>query len=163
MKKFIIFLSIAALFFSWQWQNAKAGEDATFYQNAADFAYKFPAMIQNKTGRLCTYGYDQVITLLENNHNTEVVFFRDGHLKDFEHKNCKVLYISKNMGKDYLAIEIANRFRVVSISLDEEFLDNGGLFLMQMGRRNFELVANKNKMKLYDIKFDYMASNLIVN
>jgi len=164
MKKLASFLFITMMVFDLRWQNVKA-DDGNFYQNAAEFVYKFPATIKNKTGKLCLFGYDQVVFLLKSAHRGDIVIFKNGPdiLKSFESSKCKVLYIAKNTYDDSLAIEIANKHKIASISLDEGFIDKSGLILMQAGRRSFDLIVNKDNIKLYDIKFDYMASSLIVN
>ena len=163
MKKITIFIITIIIFFGLQWQDTRVNA-TDFYNYAAEFVYKFPNMIKNKSGGLCVYGYDQVSVWLDDHYRGNVVFFKNNDdLKNFHNQNCKVLYVSKNIDKDYSAIEVANKYKVVSIGLDENFINNGGVILMQIGRRNFDLIANKNKIKLYDIKFDYMASHLLVN
>ena len=162
MKKLTFYIFVVMLLFNPQL--SKAGADDNFYSYAAEFIYRLPNMIQNKTGNLCVFGYDQVSVLLEANHKDSIVFFKKNEdLKNFANSNCKILYISTNLDRDYSAIEVADKYKVISISLDDNFIDNGGLILMQMGRRNFNLITNKNKIKLYDIKFDYVVSGFVVN
>ncbi len=146
-------------------QDVLAANNASFYKSIASFVHNFPKMIKNRDGVLCVYGYDQVSVIIEEKYSNNTVFFKDDKdLNNLKNKNCKLLYISKNHDKALSQImEAVNRFKVVSIGLDDHFIENGGTILVQIGRRNFELIMNYRKVKEYEIRFDPVVSNLLVD
>ncbi len=163
MKKLIILFTMLCLLF--KTQSVFAANDSSFYKAVASFVYNFPKMIKNRNGTLCVYGYDQVAIAIEEKYGGNVAFFKnDRDLDGFSAKNCKLLYVSKNRDKTLnQALATADKAKVVSISLDEHFIENGGTILIQMGRRNFELMMNHSKVKFYEIQFDPIVSNLLID
>ncbi len=136
-----------------------------FYRAVASFVYGFPKMVKDEQGGLCVYGYDQVAVAIEEEYKG-VIFFKneDNLTSGFSNSNCKVLYVSKNKDAPAsLAIKLANKAKVVSMGIDDDFVEKGGMILVQMGRRSFELTIHHKNIKEFKTKFDPLVEGLVVN
>ncbi len=136
-----------------------------FYKGVANFVYGFPKMVKDGQGGLCVYGYDQVAVAIEEKYKGVIFFKSENKLSAGFSKNiCKVLYVSKNKDSaTSLAIKLANQAQVVSIGIDDDFVDKGGMILVQMGRRSFELTIHHKNIKEFKTKFDPLVEGLVVN
>jgi hypothetical protein len=124
-----------------------------------------PRMLGIESRNICVYGYDQVAVSLKEKYE-EIVFFRNNEdlLKaDFASQKCQVFYISQNKNAEFEAIKLANASNVISVSIDENFIEKSGTILVQMGRRNFELSVNHAAMKRLNIKLDPVLEGLVIN
>lgn len=160
MKKSILIIYL--LLYSFNAFSYDDNIDNTVHGHAATFIVKFSNLILNKNGlnkqgNICVYGYDQTSLLLQEQHKAKITLLSKNL------NNCKILYVSKNIDRYDEIINFADRHKIVTIGFDDNFLDNGGILLMQIGRRNFELLLNKNKSKLYEVKFDPTVSSLLIN
>jgi hypothetical protein len=146
-------------------QSVFASKDTSFYKAVASFVYNFQKLIKNRNGNLCVYGYDQVAIVIEEKYRDSTIFFKNSKdLDNLGNVNCKLFYISKNYDKTLnQSIETSDKHKVVSISLEDRFIENGGTILVQMGRRNFELMMNHKKIKEYGIQLDPVISNLLID
>ena len=53
--------------------------------------------------------------------------------------------------------------KILTISTFEEFIDNGGMIQVDMGRRDFELIVDVRLLHASQIKLDTLSTNLIIN
>ncbi len=146
-------------------QSVIASGDSSFYKAAASFIYNFQKLIKNRDGSLCVYGYDQVAIVIEEKYKEGSIFLKsDQDLSALKNINCRLLYVSKNHDKTLnQSLASSNKYKVVSISLEDRFIENGGTILLQMGRRNFELTMNHKKIKDYGAQLDPIVSNLLID
>jgi len=147
-------------------QSVIASGDANFYRAIASFVYNFQKLIKNRDdGNLCVYGYDQVAIVIEEKYGENTIFLKsDQDLSGLKNINCRLLYVSKNHDKTLSqSLGSADKYKVVSISLEDRFIENGGTILLQMGRRNFELMMNHQKIKEYGVQLDPIVSNLLID
>ena len=137
--------------------------DDTFYNEVAGFVYNFPDMVHNaSSGKLCVYGYDQVALAIEEKYQNTILFKDDESFSGgFSKERCKVLYISKKAPLKITAA--ANNEKIVSIGIGDYFVENGGMILVEIGRRSFELTVNHKNLKGFGVKLDPLAAGLIVN
>lgn len=145
-------------------QSAFASGDTSFYKAMASFIYNLQKLIKNREGSLCIYGYDQVSIAIEEKFKSSSIFLKSSkELEVLDKNSCGLLYISKNNDKSLNQVFlIADKYKIVTVGLEDRFIDDGGIVLVQMGRRNFELVLNHKKIKEYAIQFDPIISNLLV-
>ena len=59
--------------------------------------------------------------------------------------------------------EIANEAQIVSMSIEDDFVERGGMISVQMGRRSFELNINHKNIEKFKTKFDPIVPSLVVN
>lgn len=161
MRKITLLIILCFIFGS---QSVYAS-DSSFYKAVANFIYNFPKIIKSHTGNVCVYGYDQVTIAIEEKYKNNVFYFRsEKDLEGLVSNKCVLLYISKAQDKTIgKAIQAADKAKIISIGLEDHFIEDGGTILIQMGRRNFELMMNHPKVKLYETQFDPIISNLLIN
>ncbi len=136
----------------------------SFYRAVAGFIYSFPNMVSEKQDSFCAYGYDQVVVAIKEKYG-DVIFFenKDKFVSDFPKSHCKVLYISTGDRVDLEIIKLANQAKIVSISVDDDFIIKGGMVMVRAGRRSFELTINNKTAKEFEIKFNPLVESLLVN
>ena len=161
MKKLILFIFLLTLTV----KPVEVFASDSFYRAVASFVYGLPKLVENEQGGLCVYGYDQVVIAIEEKYK-DVIFFRneDQLSTGFSKNSCKVIYISRNKyNNNTLAIKLANEAKVVSIGTDDNFVEKGGMILVQIGRRNVELIIHHKNIKEFKTKFDPLLEGLVVN
>lgn len=111
------------------------------------------------SGKVCLFGNDEITQALAKNVSD---------LKNISElsktNNCKVLYIAKDKEKGIRAeiIKIKKK-NLMTIAIFDEFIESGGMILVQMGRRNFELTLNPEIMKNSGLRLSPLAINLVIN
>ncbi len=134
-------------------------DEATAYANFIQNLTR-NSISKNKAESVCVYGNDQVARSLLKNPNSFVLSTN----KIEEARRCKSVYIVfDNVSgiKNYLNLLTANK--ILTISIFEEFVENGGMIQVQMGRRDFELIVDVKALNSAQIKLDTLSTNLIVN
>ncbi|MBU6141422.1 MAG: DUF4154 domain-containing protein [Proteobacteria bacterium] len=113
-----------------------------------------------KKGALCIYGHDSVAKSLESGAGN--VLIQDGS-SDFHHR-CKAIYISVDSVKN-LKVRLGEMasHKILTISTYEEFVEDGGMIQVGMGRRDFELTVDVRLLHSAQIKLDTLSTNLIIN
>jgi hypothetical protein len=133
----------------------EAAAYANFIQNLVN-----NSSIKKRRGSFCIYGNDPVARALmasEDNVSIKQANIRDSY-------ECKAVYISvENIMslRSYLNDLASNK--ILTIGTFDEFVENGGMIQVEMGRRNFELVADVKTLNSAQIKLDTLSTNLIVN
>lgn len=158
MKRFTFaILTITSLFSS---PLAFARDDES--KAIAKFIYGLPKFISDKKGNLCAYGYDQMIAEFKEKFKDVIFLKSDNDLKERNllAKNCSVIYVGMNR---YSSIQYLSKSRIVSVGTDESFISKGGMMIVQMGRRSFELTVNYSAVKELKIEFDPLIEGLIAN
>lgn len=133
------------------------------YKIMAGFVYAVPNLVNedNTKKKVCYYGYDQLTLALDDKYQ-DVVEITDLH--KLATSGCRVLYVAKDKDRKLGGIsKVTDPARIITIGLADDFVDNGGVMLLQMGRRSVEVTTNHSKVKALGIKFDPMLSGLIVN
>ncbi|MFT6332760.1 MAG: hypothetical protein ACJAW3_001105 [Lentimonas sp.] len=127
-----------------------------------NFIYNFPKMVEGGKGGLCVYGYDQIAVSIRDNYQ-DVKFF--GNEKDLNNKTlkahkCGATYIAKNR----YSADVFNKISgVVTIGTEDNFVDKGGMVLIQMGRRSFDLSINRETLTESGVRLDPLIESFIVN
>lgn len=135
------------------------------YGVSADEAAAYANFIQNlvsnssfkKSGTFCTYGSDAVARSFMKS----VKKIESNNIKDAA--QCKAIYIaSDNIPglRKYLGSLSENK--IMTIGTIDEFIENGGIIQVQMGRRDFELIVDVKALNAAQIKLDTLSTNLIV-
>lgn len=135
------------------------------YQALASFIYDFQTLVKDQKGRLCVYGYDQVVVAIEAK-NEDVIFLKneDQLSVSLSQHLCKVLYVAKSKDNNLSSvITIANKAQIVSMSIEDDFVERGGMIAVQMGRRSFELNINHKNIEKFKTKFDPIVPSFVVN
>jgi len=132
----------------------------------AEFIYDFPRMIKSGgAGEFCAYGYDQVTVAIIEKHREAIIITNENDLiSDLSKKRCKVLYVSEDQcKKSSLAIRFANEANIVSLGIEDSFLEKGGAIMIKMGRRGIELEVNHKSMEKLKINLDPAIETMIIN
>lgn len=128
---------------------------ANFIQNLVN-----SSSVKKKEGAFCIYGNDAVARSLAK--STAVSVVKQANFESSRH--CKAIYISDDNVirlKSYMKELAANK--IMTIGTYEEFVDNGGMIQVGMGRRDFELFVDVRALNSAQIKLDTLSTNLIVN
>lgn len=163
IKKIILLLLLCLLGEIGNVAKSYADDDIN-YRMLAGFVYSFPNLIQNHSGKVCVFGYDQMTVALADQDKSIVSFNSEEDLVNLKKDNCAVLYIARDKSRSLrLLTKYTDPNQVVTVGLFDSFVDEGGIILIQMGRRNIELTVNHDKIKALGVKFDPLLSGLIVN
>ena len=155
--KFVILFSLS--FLSLQNSFAIDREEAVMY---ASFVLGLLGGVQSSSqgSEVCALGHDEIVVAMgEKNRNLINV-----ENNPEKYTSCKMLYIAKDKSKGLRSyIEKYNRRRIATVSLLENFNESGGMILVQMGRRNFELSVNSKEIKEAGIKLAPLVLELVIN
>lgn len=136
---------------------ADEAEEAKFF---ADFIYEIPSLAQGiNKGDVCSFGYDTVVAEMQL--KSDIV-----NIDTYPQKyiSCKLIYIARDKEKIYKSyVAKFNHKRILTVSLLESFNENGGMILVQMGRRSFELTINSKEIKEAGIRLDPLLLELVIN
>ena len=110
-------------------------------------------------GAICSFGNDEVTRAL-----TKSVHSSKSISTMSESKNCKALYVAKDKEKGLRAeIDKIVKKDIMTLAIFENFTESGGMILIEMGRRNFELTVNPQVMKDSGLRLSPLAINLVIN
>lgn len=128
----------------------------------AKFIYGLPKFIGDKKGGLCVYGYDQLVVEFKEQYKDIVFLKSDNDLTEnyLAQNLCSVVYMANNR---YSSIKYFAKLPVVLVGVDESFIAKGGMMIVKVGRRSFELSVNYITLKESKIKFDPLIEGLIIN
>lgn len=127
---------------------------ANFIQNLVN-----SSNVKKREGSFCIYGNDMVARSLMKSGGNVVI--KNPHLDSSRH--CKAVYVSiENIVslRSYLSSLSSNN--ILTIGTFDEFVENGGMIQVGMGRRDFELVVDVRALNSAQIKLDTLSTNLIV-
>lgn len=118
------------------------------------------SVFKNKNGAFCIYGSDSVAkSLLRGNGATQISDISLG-----SSSKCRVIYISiENLTNIKLHLNELAANKILTIGTYDDFVENGGMIQVEMGRRDFELLVDIKALNTSQIKLDTLSSNLIVN
>ena len=162
MKKLILFIFLLTL--AAKPVEVFAKSDIS-YPALASFVYNFSKWVKDQQGGLCVYGYDQVVVAIEEKYKDVILLKNEDQLSASASKHlCKVLYVSKNKETNLSSvIKIANENKIISMSIEDDFVERGGTILVQVGRRGFELIVHHKNIIEFKTKFDPIVTSLVVN
>ncbi len=113
-----------------------------------------------KNGFFCVLGSDEISSAL---------MIKDRKILDItksldKFNSCKAIYIARGSEKS-LKLEIAkfNNVKIMTIAVFDGFTEIGGMFQVQIGRRNFEIISNPKVLKDSNVKINSLLSSLIIN
>ena len=113
-----------------------------------------------KSGSFCVLGSDEI---------SSVLMMKDRKILDItknldKFNSCKAIYIARGSEKS-LKLEIAkfNNAKIMTIAVFDGFTEIGGMFQVQIGRRNFEIISNQKVLKDSNVKISSLLSGLIIN
>lgn len=113
----------------------------------------------DQNSRLCVLGNDEVSVSIKNQIDAYQI---SQNFKNVD--KCKTVYIAKDQARSARnSIPILNKNRILTIGMIENFKESGGMITVQIGRRNFELIANYEEIKAAEIKIDPVLMELIIN
>ncbi len=134
-------------------------EEASMY---ASFIFSLSNGVQsaNQGSEVCALGHDEIVVAMgEKNRNLINV-----ENNPEKHTSCKMLYIANDKSKGLRSyVEKYNHKRIVTLGVLENFNESGGMILVQMGRRNFELSVNSKEIKEAGIKLAPLVLELVIN
>lgn len=133
-------------------------EESSMY---ASFIFGLANGVQSSSqGEVCALGYDEIVVAMgEKNRNLINV-----ENNPEKYTSCKMLYIAKDKSRGLRNyIEKYNRKRIVTLGVLENFNESGGMILVQMGRRNFELSVNSKEIKEAGIRLAPLVLELVIN
>jgi hypothetical protein len=162
MKK-LLFVTFSILALSYNTATARGIADSDGYR-LASFISNFHKNIATPKGKICLYGYDDVIATLQDKMPDQVVVIDDVKNKAIGQK-CNLAYIGSNKEK-YMssAIKDFGEYGVSTIGYLDGFLEKSGTFLLQEGRRgSIELTLNHKMVKTLAIKLNPLIFNIINN
>lgn len=114
-------------------------------------------------GKICLYGYDGVIATLQEVVSSKVIIIDD--TKSVAAKKCNIAYIGRNKEK-YMSNSISNfsASGVATVGYLDNFIEKGGVFFLQEGRRgSVEIVLNHKMVKKLGIKLNPLIFNVVNN
>jgi hypothetical protein len=162
MRKFLLITLPLFLLASMVFAKRLLAEDLN-YNMLAGFIRAVPNLIidNNSQGKACFYGYDQLTVVIDEKYD-DVVEIKE--LSRSKVRNCEVLYVAKDKDRNLKDIsKITDPLSIITVGLSDGFVDDGGVILLQVGRRSIELTTNHKKIKAFGVKFDPMLSGLIIN
>ncbi len=115
---------------------------------------------RNKNGAFCIYGSDPVAkSLLRGNDSIKI-----SNISLNSSSKCKAIYISiENLTNIKLHLNELSANKIMTIGTFDDFVENGGMIQVEMGRRDFELLVDTKALNASQIKLDTLSYNLIVN
>ncbi len=134
----------------------------------SDEAAAYANFIQNlvtkstvtKKGAFCIFGHDAVARSLAGGAGNVVI--RDDGADAY--RKCRAVYISvESIANLKSRLGEMMKDKILTISTFEEFVENGGMIQVGMGRRDFELTVDVKLLYAAQIKLDTLSTNLIVN
>lgn len=154
--KFIFILLVS--FFFVQSSFALEKEEADMY---ATFILGISGGIQSASqGEICVLGYDEIVVAFSEK-NRNLINVENNPDK---YTSCKMIYIAKDKSKTFRGyIDKYHLKKIITIAILESFNEGGGMILVQMGRRNFELSVNSKAIKEAGIKFAPLVLELVIN
>lgn len=110
--------------------------------------------------KFCFFGNDEITFSMSKFPKNEIKEISD--LANYS--DCKSIYIAKDKEKGIRAqINKVKEKQIMTLAIFDNFPESGGMVLVQMGRRNFELVLNFEAMKDSALRLSPLAINLVIN
>ncbi len=134
----------------------------------ADEAAAYANLIHNlvskssisRKGALCVFGNDSVAKSLRRSSENVAV----SHNLEESRRKCRAIYVSaENATNLKVYLDGMAKEKILTISTFEQFVDNGGMIQVGMGRRDFELIVDVKSLHAAQIKLDTLSANLIIN
>jgi len=112
-----------------------------------------------KAGRICIIGSDEISKFFRRRPLTIDI---KAKIKKFA--ICNTIYVSQDQHKDfYRRIDEFTNKRIFTIAAFDNFVENGGMMEIRLGRKSFELIVNSESLKRADLKLNTSISSLTQN
>ncbi|OFW80711.1 MAG: hypothetical protein A2887_05825 [Alphaproteobacteria bacterium RIFCSPLOWO2_01_FULL_40_26] len=152
--RYVIFYFFFVIFFACNALAEIAGYDeakayAVFIQKMANSAET------EKNKIFCIVGGDEVSKFFVND-NIDV------NPKKYDH--CKVVYLAQDIKKIFrIEVDKFNKKRIPTIAVFDNFVEGGGTFRVELGRRDFEITMNSKTAKDFSVKLNSTFVTLVIN
>lgn len=112
------------------------------------------------SGSVCVFGHDEIVISMAEKNKNLINLDKDPN----KYVTCKGVYVAQDKEKFLRAsVDKFNRKRILTVSVLENFNENGGMVYVAMGRRNFELTINSKEVKDSGIKLSPTVLDFIIN
>lgn len=110
--------------------------------------------------KLCFYGRDGVsVALADKVGRKNTVFVEDGS----NCSKCRIIYIARSkerFAKSFVSNSVQDG--VLTVALFPDFVKDGGMMIVEPGRRNFEVIVNNVGLRASGVVLDSSIADLIV-
>lgn len=111
----------------------------------------------------CIFGSDEISFRLKSIVNKDFEDLGEEINKSRNYSNCKVIYIAKSKEKEArYSVEYFNKVGSLTIAVFPNFISDGGMMSVDIGRRNFEILINDVALKEFGVRIDSSIAALIV-
>ena len=115
-----------------------------------------------KADKFCLYGSDGITIHIVSDNNIVILDENNGNKEKY--KKCRLIYVAKNKEKLVKSfIDNMNNSGALTIATFANFVSDGGMLFVDVGRRNFELTVNTASFKKSGVKLDSSIVGLIIN
>ena len=162
IKTRLSLISLSAVFIFATFSKSSIAAEASFYEALAQFVRVIyeNAETSNKGDKICIYGSDNVSINIVGG---DIVVLEDSNDKN-KNKKCRIIYVAKD--KERLVksfIDNLNKSGALTVATFSNFVNDGGMVFVDIGRRNFELTVNIPSFKASGVKLDSAITGLIIN
>lgn len=117
----------------------------------------------NKGDRVCLYGSDS-ISLQVVSEESVIILDENGKGDKQKYKKCRIIYVARNKEKLVKSfVESLNKSGALTMAAFSNFVNDGGMMFIDIGRRDFELTVNASTFKASGVKLDSSITGLIIN
>lgn len=117
--------------------------------------------IKTSGNEICVFGNDELVSVMA---GRKFYVIKPNFLIAEVNRRCKIIYFaldrSRTIRKD---IELFKDSNAVTVSLIEDFIEYGGMILMQMGRKKAEIIIENDVINKKEIKLDSSITEFIAN
>ncbi len=160
MLKLLFVMSVFLSFLTRPAMSADRGFDEALAQ-FLEGVYLNTETVTN-SDKFCLYGSDGITIYLLGKNDTVVLDDVSGDKSKY--KKCRIIYVAKNKEKLVKSfVESMNKSGALTISTFPNFVSDGGMLFVDVGRRNFELTVNVMSFKKSGVKIDSSITGLIIN
>lgn len=144
--------------------NAYSSDDIRDKALAGFIEHIYSNVTTSRSGNnLCIFGSDGIALRLKANIDKNFIDLGEDIDPARDYKDCKVVYIARSKEKEAkYSVNFFNEKGVLTIAVFPSFIADGGMMSVEIGRRNFELLANDIMLNKFGVKIDSSIAALIV-
>lgn len=118
----------------------------------------------NMSDKFCVFGYDDVsIRFSSIIDKKQLIFLPEDLDENKSYSQCRVIYYAKSkMRVTKYSMNILNKSKSLTVAIFNDFVSDGGMIFVDVGRRNFELIVNSDIFKKSKVRLDSSITGLIV-
>ncbi len=115
----------------------------------------------NGGSKICLFGSDNISLHMD---SAKTFALNEDGLNKQEYKNCRIIYVAKDKEKLVKSfIDDLNASGALTLAVFSNFVNDGGMLIIEVGRRNFEMTVNVAEFKKSGVKLDSAIIGLIVS